>query len=283
MPAKRLYYENPYLKECRAKVVKISGESGCRKPASGVGELTTAFNGTEVFLDETCFFPEGGGQVGDTGEIDGVRVIDTKARGGHLSLKKEDYPSVIVGADIAHIVDEKPPFSEGDFVTAALDWERRYAIMQHHSAAHFVYYFFMQCFGEHPTKGCSIDDTKARFDFIVKERLEKDKLKEIQQLCNETISQELEILTVSDPAEPDLRMWKCSLRSPTASPYGSLRSPTTSSYGSLRSPTASAYGGSIEMPCGGTHVKNTKEIGKVRLQRINKGRGLERVNIFLVD
>jgi len=180
MPTKRMYYEHPYLKECRAKVVKI--------------------NGSEVFLDETCFFPEGGGQVGDTGEIDGVCVVDTRVRGGHLHLK-DNYPSVIVGADIAHIVDGKPPFSEGDFVTATLDWERRYSTMRYHSAAHFVYHFFMECFGEHPTKGCSIDDTKARFDFIVKERLEKDKLKEIQQLCNETILQGLDILTVSEPEE----------------------------------------------------------------------------------
>ena len=71
---RKLYYEDVYMKEFDAKVIEI--------------------NEKNVVLDQTCFYPRGGGQVGDTGEINGIRVVDT--------IKEDD--------KIIHVLEKEPDF-----------------------------------------------------------------------------------------------------------------------------------------------------------------------------
>ena len=94
---RKLYWEDPYQVEFDAVVLKIDGN--------------------RVILDKTCFFPKGGGQVGDIGEINGVKVVDTQ--------KDETYTAT-------HILEKEPPFKVGDLVHGKIDWERRYKIMKLH-------------------------------------------------------------------------------------------------------------------------------------------------------
>jgi Ser-tRNA(Ala) deacylase AlaX len=95
-----LFWENQYQVEFDATITKIIGNS--------------------VVLDTTGFYPQGGGQVGDTGYLNGIRVVDTQP--GEET-------------DIAHILEIKPFFSVGALVHGKIDWERRYKIMRLHSAA----------------------------------------------------------------------------------------------------------------------------------------------------
>ncbi len=99
-----LYYEDAYRKECTAQVL----------------ERRRSKNGYEVILDQTCFYPEGGGQPGDRGTLGDTTIVDTR--------KGEN-------GEIIHITDEDP--GEG-LVTATLDWEYRFEYMQQHTGQHVL-------------------------------------------------------------------------------------------------------------------------------------------------
>jgi len=75
-----------------------------------------------IVLDHTIFYPEGGGQPGDTGFIGNARIIDTRKKDG----------------EIYHITEILPNFQPGDVVDCTLDWERRYDYMQQHSGQHIL-------------------------------------------------------------------------------------------------------------------------------------------------
>ncbi len=100
----RLYYADSHRQLFAARVVRC---------------LQTE-KGWEVMLDRTAFFPEGGGQPGDTGTLNGIPVSDTREKDG----------------EILHYVDL--PFAEGAEVSGALNWDRRFALMQNHSGEHIV-------------------------------------------------------------------------------------------------------------------------------------------------
>lgn len=231
---RKLYYEDPYMKEFDAKVLEI--------------------NENKVVLDKTCFYPFGGGQVGDTGEINGIKVINTEKEVERIIRVeekegfKEEKP---IGSKIIHILEREPDFKVGDVVHGKIDWNRRYRIMRLHSAAHFTYYVVREVFGELKIKGSYVDDKKDRLDFEHEGRLDPEKLKEAESRVNELLAKNLEIKRYKDSKNHELLCWKTE---------------------SLPM-----------MHCGGTHPKNTKEIGRVRLKRKNPGKGLERIETYLVE
>ena len=212
---KKLFYDDQYQKEFEAKV--------------------TVIDGNNVELDQTCFYPEGGGQAGDTGSINGIEVIDTQKD------KK-------MGLKVIHILEKSPNFKVGDKVHGKIDWEKRYRTMRLHSAAHLMEYFFYQVFGKQKRIGSSVDYTKDRSDYESPERLNPEKLKQVQDLVNEFIKQNHEITTWADKNNSEFRYWKAD---------------------------------KFEEPCGGTHPRNTKEIGNIKLKRKNYGKGIERIETTL--
>ncbi|MBN1682978.1 alanyl-tRNA editing protein [Candidatus Bathyarchaeota archaeon] len=209
-----LYRIDPYMKSFNAKVMKIENNI--------------------ITLDKTCFFPQGGGQVGDTGEISGNKVINT--------LSSDEV--------IQHILENAPNFSIKEEILGQIDWERRYRIMKLHSAAHLVYYTMQEVFGENckPASSGLLDDKKDRTDYIFNEPLDKQKLLLVEEKVNNLI---LDGLPISHLKNNEGRfIWK------------------------IQNFEA--------MECGGTHVKNTKEIGKVNIKRGSKpGKGRERIEITL--
>lgn len=213
--AKKLYVEDPYMKTFEATVVKI-------------------IDGTRVVLDQTCFYPEGGGQVGDRGMVGGIQVVDTQYEIG----------------EIVHVLEKGATFKEGDKVPCEIDWERRYRVMKLHSASHIMEYFLFKVFGTMERLGSNVNERRDSSTYAYSDRLDPDRLNETNQLVNDLISKNLEITTWSSKEDPDYRFWKC---------------------------------GEIEEPCGGTHPKNTSEIGKVKLKRENPGSGKERVATRLVE
>ena len=210
----KLYNEDPYLREFEAEVTSIDG------------------NG--VVLDRTAFYPEGGGQEGDTGIVEGVRVTDTR----------------MVDDRIVHILEAPPSFKVGHNIKCQIDWERRHRTMRLHSAAHIMEHFLWQRLGKINRLGSHVDDKKDRADYEYDGKLPPDELKAAEEATNRFLAEGHEIKIRLDPSRPRIRIWSC---------------------------------GDIEMPCGGTHVRNTREIGAIRLRRKNPGRGVERVETALAE
>ncbi|MFX1486358.1 MAG: alanyl-tRNA editing protein [Promethearchaeota archaeon] len=193
--SRKLYYEDPYRKEFDAKIIEITEEG--------------------VVLNQTCFYPEGGGQVGDTGKLNEEEVKDTR---------KSDNR-------IIHIVDYKAKFDVGGNVKGTIDWERRYRIMKLHSAAHIVDYYFMSVFGEHERIGSNIDESKSRCDYAHEGKLDPAMMKEVEELSNRFVSENHVIKTWSDERNPSYRHWKCEN---IEMPCGGIHVENTEEIGNLR-------------------------------------------------
>lgn len=174
---RKLFWEDSYLTEFDGKVLSIDGN--------------------RVQLDQTCFYPQGGGQVGDKGELGGVKVVDTQ--------KDEDY-------NVYHILETTPSFKLGDIVHGKIDWERRYKTMKLHSAAHVVQYLVQEVFGSQmePLSSGVVDDTKDRVDWPFQEKLDLAKLAQVEKMANEIISTGYDIKTWSDDSNPNHRYWEIS-------------------------------------------------------------------------
>jgi alanyl-tRNA synthetase len=236
METHKLYRDNPYLTECDAQVV--------------------ATNNQTIELDQTVFYGEAGGQVGDMGSVASLKIVDAQHMGGRLLLRF-DAPTIHVGTRIVHIADTNPAgLAVGDAVKVTIDWERRYKIMRMHSAAHLVFYYALKYCGPQGSnklvgslKGCRIAEDNARFDFPALGKLDQSDIDRIQEASNEMVAKRFSIDYRVDEAEPDLRYWMC---------------------------------GEIEMYCGGTHVRDTSEIGEISVKRRSQGRGLERIYLELV-
>jgi Ser-tRNA(Ala) deacylase AlaX len=216
---KRLYWEDPYKKDFEAKILVLKGD--------------------EVILDQTCFYPRGGGQVSDTGSINSVRVTDV--------VSNEE-------GRITHILEKPLPNRVGDRVHGEIDWDKRYRTMKLHSASHLLYYVIQEVFGKDvkPASSGLVDEKKDRTDYLFDMALDQAKLNEAQRRVNSIISEGREVKTWNDPSQGGKRMWKLE-------PFP-------------------------VMMCGGTHVRNTNEIGQVTVTRGKKpGRGKERLDIALKD
>ena len=149
---------------------------------------------------------------------------------------------------IVHVFASPPSFKVEDNVTGCLDWNRRNRIMKLHSAAHIMEFFLFRRFGELKRQGSFVDDRKDRADYEYEGRLPADLLKLVEDDANRFLAEGRPITINRDPNKPEIRIWRCDW---------------------------------MEMPCAGTHVHNTSEIGAIRLRRKNPGRGVERIETSL--
>lgn len=150
---------------------------------------------------------------------------------------------------IYYILPEGHGFSSGDTVKMTLDWPRRYRLMRHHFAAELVLEIVTQKF--HLEKvGAHIAETKARIDFIFEEHI-SSLFDAILKEYDPIICADKQIQTGFSDIPNQRRFWKID--------------------------------GFAQVPCGGTHVKSTKEVGFVSLKRARAGKSVERIEIRLVD
>ena len=168
------YFDEPYIREFSTRVASVEGNN--------------------VVLEDTYFFPQGGGQTGDTGLINDIPVINTLVDRGR----------------IIHVLEAIPTFNVGDNVKCAMDWEKRFRKMRLHSASHIVYYLMHEVFGEECTVASSglLDENKERSDYLFNAPLDKAKLQQVEDRANALISQHREIKTYRDPANPDVLLWE---------------------------------------------------------------------------
>ena len=189
-------------------------------------------------------------------EIDGLNVVlDQTAfyaqSGGQAGDRgtingEEVVDTRIIEGEHVHVMSEEPRFSVGDDTHGVIDWNRRYRIMKIHSASHIMEYFFYKNFGALERLGSNVDDKKDRSDYKADERLDPEKLKKTENEINAFLAEGHEITIEVD--DDGTRTWTCD---------------------------------TIKDHCGGTHVRNTSEIGLINLKRKNPGRGKERVETSL--
>jgi misacylated tRNA(Ala) deacylase len=207
-----------------------------------------AVHGDAVELDRTVFYPLGGGQPGDTGTIANLRVIDTR--------KGEEPESVL------HILEPGGVRPEpGSRVLIHIDWERRHRLMRFHTALHLL-----GAVVKAPVTGGRIAEDKAHLDFDIE--MEKLAREELEARVNELAksARETRARWISDAeleARPDLVKTMS-----VAPPRGE---------GRVRL---------LEIPgvdlqaCGGTHVANTGEIGRLAVAKIrSEGKRNRRVTL----
>lgn len=228
----KLYLKDSYLKEFGAKVLKVS-------------------EGRFVVLDKTAFYPQGGGQPSDSGKIiAGAREFRV------LSAKN-------FGEEVSHEVEDASGLEEGQVVKGELDWERRYALMRMHTAAHILAKCIFDRTGSMIT-GNQIEEARSRMDFNV-QGLDREFLAEIEEKANLAISQNLEVKISFLPREEALALPEL-FRLKDVLPK------------ELEEFRIVSIGDFDRQADGGTHVKNTSEIGRLAIVKAeNKGANNRRI------
>lgn len=155
--------------------------------------------------------------------------------------------SEIDGNLIYYILPEDHGLSVGDEVTMEIDWPRRYRLMRLHFAAELVLELVTRKLGVEKI-GAHIAETKARIDFFYDRNISTS-FEHLLNEYNEIIAKDVPIKTGFSDEERQRRYWKIE--------------------------------NFAQVPCGGTHVKSTAEVGYVTLKRVNIGGGKERIEIKL--
>ena len=220
----------------------------------GCDATVTAVDGQAVTVDRTVFYPLGGGQPGDTGSISwpsgNARIADTRYGDS---------------GEILHVVaDHSPLPTVGATVHLALDWERRYRHMRMHTAMHLLGAVL-----RYGVTGGNISADKSRLDFDMEESVDKD-----------AVGEALRALVAADHAVSCRWISEDELdANPELVRTMSVRPPRGK--GEVR--LLEIEGVDLQ-PCGGTHLKSTAEVGKVRIGKVEKkGKRNRRVNIHLDD
>ncbi|MBY7909374.1 alanyl-tRNA editing protein [Vibrio fluvialis] len=152
------------------------------------------------------------------------------------------------GRTIRYTLDQDAAFGVGEEVWVQIDWPRRYQLMKLHFAAEVVLELFYQKFSEVEKIGAHISQDKSRIDFYWSESI-APLLPELTEQANKIIAQDSPIISAFSDETEERRYWQVE--------------------------------GFAKVPCGGTHLKRTGEVGAIRLKRKNIGGGKERVEIYL--
>jgi misacylated tRNA(Ala) deacylase len=232
---KALYLEDSYLRECDATVVKVT-------------------DGRYIVLDQTVFYPKGGGQPWDTGKI----------------IRGDEVFNVIYvgkfGGEISHEVDREG-LRVGDRVHCVIDWDRRYKFMRSHTAAHVFASLICNETGALVT-GNQIEEDKVRFDFSL-ERLDRDLIMKYVEKANELFKRDIPVVWYELPREEALKIPGIIKMAEAFPPDIPL----------LR---IVEIVGVDKQADGGTHVRNLREVGQIRLLKLeSKGKLNKRVYFTL--
>jgi misacylated tRNA(Ala) deacylase len=233
---KELFREDGYLKQCTATISEI--------------------HDGKVIVDQTVFYPMGGGQPGDSGSLirednSVVKITDT--------YKDRD------SGKILHLIEGDILPEPGEVVTLKVDWDRRYQIMRLHSCMHMLCAVIPAAV----TGGSIRDDGTARLDFDLPEPPDKLAIEEsLNQLTTSDHAMSLQWISDAEmEAQPEL-IRTMSVKPPMG--QGKVRLVN--------------FAGVDLQPCGGTHVANSNEIGPVRVKKIEKkGKQNRRIIIELVE
>lgn len=226
-----LYYENHYQSEFKAIV-------------RWTNKIT---NGTEIILDKTIFYPEGGGQPEDNGKI--------------CSSNSEHYVKKVYKENdsIIHLIDGS--LQEGEQVYGKIDWERRYQLMKHHTGTHVINAALRECFGDHIWQaGSQLGINEARFDYSHYKPLSDEDIREIEERSNKILQKNTKIKKMVLDRNTAEKIYGFRLYQGGVPPGNSIR-------------VLDIPGVDVEA-CGGTHLNEIGEIEKIKIlksERIQDG------------
>ena len=212
-------------------------------------------DGLNVYLDRTAFYTGGGGQPHDIGKL----IIDNEI----YNVVKIDRDS---NRAFFHRIDRSCDAKIGSKVKGEIDWERRYKIMRYHTALHILCGLIWKEFGAMVTGG-NMSTDKARMDFNLAD-FSKERVEYIEKRVAEEVAAAREVVIKILPRDeafqiPDLIRTKINLLPPQIKEVR----------------TVEIVGLDLQAD-GGTHLKNTQDVGKVRIiETINKGKENKRIVI----
>src|SRR3989449_1590007 len=234
LPATRaLYYDDAYKTSFQAKILARVTENA-------------------VVLDQTCFYPEGGGQPSDHGEL---RTNDKK-------LKVTDVQKR--GNVIVHFLDQ-PIIQETDLVEAEIDWQRRLNLMRHHTGTHALIGAARRVLGEHVWQaGAQKEVESSRLDITHYREITPKEQERIERLVNQVILRDLPVQVAWMAREKAEAKYGYRLYQGGAVPGSKIR-------------VVRIQGWDAEA-CGGTHCKRTGELGVFKIEKASKLQdGVERI------
>ncbi|OIO27261.1 alanine--tRNA ligase [Candidatus Micrarchaeota archaeon CG1_02_55_22] len=211
-----VYYEQPLLRELSAKVLGVKGD--------------------KIVLDNTIFYPEGGGQMADHGVIGGYKVVNVKK----------------IGGVIVHYLDGPSKLETGQVVRCSVDWPRRESIVRHHTATHLMIQSANRILGSHVWQcGSNKDFDEGHVDLTHYKRLTVDEVNRIEALVNEKIMDAIPVFV----REMD--------RGAAEQKYGFRLYQGGGAIGK-RIRVVEIQGYDVQA-CGGIHVSDTSKVGFVKI------------------
>ena len=234
LPATRaLYYDDAYQTSFQAKIVARVAENA-------------------VVLDQTCFYPEGGGQPADHGDL----------WVGDKRLKVTNVQNV--GNTIVHFLDQ-PIDQEIDLVEGEIDWQRRQNLMRHHTGTHVLIGAARRVLGEHVWQaGAQKEVESSRLDITHYREISPKEREQIEKLVNQVILRDLPVQVTWMAREKAEAKYGYRLYQGGAVPGSKVR-------------VVRIQGWDAEA-CGGTHCKRTGELGVFKIEKAGKLQdGVERI------
>jgi len=217
-PSKARVHEDPKKHAFTAKVLAVESNA--------------------VVLDQTYFYPEGGGQEADHGTIRGYDVTDVQQ----------------IGDSVVHFLAVRPNLVVGKRVACAIDWDRRQKLMRHHTATHITLGAARKVLGNHVWQsGAHKAEDEARLDITHYDALTGDEVRKIERLANEIVLSDRKVVTKFVPRELAERKYGFRLYQGGSVPGAKLRV--------------------VEIPdwdieaCGGTHCARTSGAGLIKILR----------------
>lgn len=224
-PTEVLYYLDPYTLSFEAHAVYVQGPF--------------------VVLDRTYFYPTGGGQVADRGEIHGLGVVDVARK----------------GAWVVHRLEREAPFEVGERLRAKIDPSRRIQLMQHHTATHLLNGALRELLGPHVWQaGAHKAPEVARIDVTHYKPLSREELRRVDRRVNQIVREDRPVKSYFESRNEAERRFGFGLYQGGAVPGKELR-------------IVEVEGFDVEA-CGGTHCTHTSEVGAIALldvERIQDG------------
>lgn len=241
MQTTMLYMKDNYLKTFSAKVIAVGDDY--------------------VVLNQTAFYPLGGGQESDSGTLtfneDILTIKNVRRDQGqvkHFLAETESLPKV------------------GDTIECSIDWEKRAIHMRYHSAIH-VLSRYMQLEHNADVLGNNISTRSGRADFDIEDALTEEQLKDIEVGVNKIIDQNLPIKINFMPRDEAITFLK---------EHGYQTDYIDMIPSSVKVFRIISVGDYDFASCAGTHVANTSEIGSIRItKRRSMGKGKERITLAL--
>ncbi len=228
----KLYWHDSHLTAFTARVVDSFAQDGHEV----------------IVLDQSAFYPCGGGQPSDTGRINSARVVDVSAADDGRVL---------------HHLEGAAPFAVGDDVTCEVDWSRRLEMTQQHTGQHILSQAFFQLFGAE-TRGFRINDRVAEIDLTL-EAHPDETLRAIER------AEELANAVVFD--DRDIRIH-------TVTPEEAARLPLRKESFITDCIRVIEIADFDWSPCGGTHARRTGEVGLIAVRGWERAKRMTRVEFI---